>query len=567
MKFFLSLLLVGLLSYGLQAQNCDCDHVLDNLSTTDVNIIHASSFDYAPGDVFCVRGGQMAGLRFLGFKGAPGEPLTFTNCEGAVVINETPHAGITFIESEYIHLTGTGDSNVQYGFHVAQSGAGQVGLNVTAFSTDIEIDHVEIENTGFAGIMAKTDPRCENPTTWRSSGFVLRNLDIHHNYIHHTTGEGIYIGYSGGYKVESNVSCGGQKRFGHWLENVEVHHNLIENVGWDGIQLNLVRSNGKVHNNTILNWATASEFYQDFVLNVTGGTYEVYNNYMRSSGGNVGKGIQVISAQSGSKFYNNMLVNPESHGMFIHARHEFDDPAEGYYIVNNTIIRPGRSGFFYDAQIMHSADQNLVGFRQNEASMYFVNNLVVSPGSNYGVDPTWKLEPESYFDFNTPDTRDAHLFTIYGNFTTRRIDTLGLENPAQDRYAPANSNSVLVDRGSSALPFNLNFDLENDSRAVNGAYDIGAYEFQGISTSSGYAPEESPFSVFPNPAPADNPVYMDLPADDTEVRIVAANGQVQYQAIHDGGQQHLPINRLVAGVYWVQVRRGDVSGAQLLIVQ
>ncbi|WP_367388684.1 hypothetical protein [Lewinella sp. LCG006] len=36
------LLLLGLLTIGLQAQNCNCDHVFTNLSTTDVNIIHAN---------------------------------------------------------------------------------------------------------------------------------------------------------------------------------------------------------------------------------------------------------------------------------------------------------------------------------------------------------------------------------------------------------------------------------------------------------------------------------------------------------------------------------------------
>ncbi len=267
------------------AQNCECDHVLDNLSATNVNIVAASSFDYNPGDVFCIRGGQIAGLRFLGFRGTSEQPLTFINCDGAVLISETAHAGISFIESAHIHLTGTGDVDVEYGFHVTQSGANAMGINIRAFSSDFEIDHIEIENTGFAGIMAKTDPRCDNPQTWRVNGFVLRNLNIHHNYIHHTNGEGIYVGYAGGYRVNSNVTCAGQARFGHWLEDVDVHHNLIESTGWDGIQMSLVRTNGQIHDNIILNWATASEFYQDFVMNILVGPYEVNKTYIRSSGG------------------------------------------------------------------------------------------------------------------------------------------------------------------------------------------------------------------------------------------------------------------------------------------
>lgn len=562
------LLLVGLIASGLQAQNCNCDHIFNDLSTTDVNIIHASSIDYDPGDTFCVQGGeQIAGLRFLGFKGTAAQPLTFINCDGAVVINELPHAGITFIESEHIRITGTGDPDHEYGFHVAQSGPGQVGVSVTGFSTDIEIDHIEIENTGFAGIMAKTDPRCDDPPTWRANGFVLRNLNIHHNYIHHTYGEGIYIGYSGGYKVNSNLTCAGQDRFGHWLENVEVHHNLLENTGWDGIQLNLVRSNGKVHNNTVLNWATSNEFYQDFVINLAGGVYEVYNNYLRSSGSNSGKGMQVISAQSGSKFYNNTIINPESHGIFFHARHEYDNPEEGYYIINNTVIRPGRSGFFYDAEIKESQSPSQIGTRQNDAAMYFVNNLVVSPGTDYGNFPTWKLEPESFFDFNTPDTRDAQLPTIYSNFVTRRMDTVGLVNPAQNLYAPLSANSVLVDRGSSAIPFSIGFDMLNVARPFNGAFDIGAYEYQqGTPTSTTAASASPTFSLYPNPGQASQ-LYIDLAQDDTEVRVYAANGQLHYHDLHQEGVQRLSLDDLPAGVYWVNIRDAEHTQTRQLILK
>lgn len=559
------LLLVGLLASGLQAQNCNCDHVLSNLSTTDINIIHASSIDYDPGDTFCIEGGEIAGLRFLGFRGTAAQPLTFINCDGPVVIHENPHAGITFIESEFIHLTGTGDADTEYGFHVAQSGAGQVGISVRYLSTDIEIDHVEIENTGFAGIMAKTDPRCDDPLTWRVNGYVLRNLNIHHNYIHHTNGEGIYIGYSGGYKVNSNLSCGGQDRFGHWLEDVEVHHNILEDVGWDGIQLGLVRTNGKVHDNTVLNWATHGEFYQDFVFNLTGGTYEVYNNFLRSSGDNNGKGIQVISAQSGSKFYNNTLINPQSHGMFFHARHEFDKPNEGYYIVNNTVIRPGRSGFFYDAEITESLNPSLIGTRQNDAELYFVNNLVVSPGSDYGNFPTWKLEPESFFDFNTPDTRDAQLPNIYGNLATRRVDTLNLVNPAQDMYAPISSTSELVDRGSSAIPFNISFDMMNVARPFNGAYDIGAYEYQSNPTSTSTPSAPVAFALYPNPGVASQ-LKIELTEEESEVRVFDNIGQLRYRKRHSQGHQSLDLNDLPAGIYWVNVRSDNRMQTRQLIL-
>ena len=88
--------------------------------------------------------------------------------------------------------------------------------------------NVEIKNTGFAGIMAKTDPTCSNPKTWRTGGYILQNLNLHHNYIHDTFGEGMYIGYTGGYMVESKKVCDGEYAFGHFLENVQIYDNIVE---------------------------------------------------------------------------------------------------------------------------------------------------------------------------------------------------------------------------------------------------------------------------------------------------------------------------------------------------
>ena len=76
----------------------------------------------------------------------------------------------------------------------------------------------------------------------------LQNFDLHSpvkhshdNYIHHTGGEGVYVGYTGWYKVSSNKTCNPDEEvFGNLLENVNIHHNNFDSTGWDAIQVNLV---------------------------------------------------------------------------------------------------------------------------------------------------------------------------------------------------------------------------------------------------------------------------------------------------------------------------------------
>ena len=68
-----------------------------------------------------------------------------------------PISAIQFRESKYIHVTGTGDSNHEYGLKIIYSKSGTSGISLSSLSSDFEIDHMDISNTGFAGIIAKTD--------------------------------------------------------------------------------------------------------------------------------------------------------------------------------------------------------------------------------------------------------------------------------------------------------------------------------------------------------------------------------------------------------------------------
>lgn len=464
---------------NLLGQDCHCDITLPNLSENSFNTIDKNSIDYNPGDVICIPKGQYAGIAFVGIQGTENEYITITNCGGQVLFSEPTKSAISFRFSNHIRLTGTGSAESKYGIKVqAAPGAGAAGINIGSFSSDFEIDFIEIQHTGFAGIVGETDPKCDEPDTWRRNGYVLQNLNIHHNYIHYTGGEGIYLGYTGGYKVSSNVSCDGEFVFGHWLENIKVHHNRLENIGWDG-QLSLTRKFGSVHDNLIKSYGLQNEVFQNFAMSIGGGTYDIYNNTIINSDEGYGQGIQLISAKSNSKIFNNVIVKPDFHGIFIHNRHQFDNENSGYLIANNTIVNPGDSGIFYNTAITESEELNLIGAEQATVPTYFINNLIIDPGSQHEVQDNWKGYRENFIDFNDIRSRDLSRGRIATNLFTRKADTLCLASVEENDFRPAFNRSPLVDSGSNLSFEGVVFDRNNEHRPQNQRFDIGAFEFEG----------------------------------------------------------------------------------------
>jgi hypothetical protein len=141
-------------------------------SSCDYTVIQSGDYSAlnlsAGGNTVCIQAGTYTGLKFIGLNGSPSEPIIYRNLGGQVVFQNTNNNqnGINFDNCRYFKVTGTGDPNVYYGLKVAKTGSGGMGITVGGKSSDCEIERVEISNTGFAGIMAKTDPSCDS-TTWR----------------------------------------------------------------------------------------------------------------------------------------------------------------------------------------------------------------------------------------------------------------------------------------------------------------------------------------------------------------------------------------------------------------
>ena len=460
---------------ALIAQDCDCDLTLEGLNQNQLNFVFGETLELEEGDTICIPSGQYAGIRFYDIIGSSEDYITIVNCGGPVIIEESVQTAISFQRSQYIQFKGIPTEDSSYGFNVKSTNIGAQGVEITNLSSDIIIDNIEVSGSGFAGIMAKTDPDCSRPETLRDGGFVMRNIIIKNNYVHHTHGEGIYVGYTGTRLHATNYFCDGVPIFAHWNENITVENNLFENIGLDAIQLNLVTQNGIVRNNTIKDYAIRQEAFQDYAMSIGTGRYDIYNNKVTNVTDYQGRGLQLLSAFSGSKIFNNLIVNPKQQGVFIHMRDPFGSN-EGYLIANNTIVNPQNAGILYNTKIIEYENEEDYLRDQDEVQTKFINNLIIGPLHDYRHSNTWKGRAENFIDFNSVSTRNAIRSHIVGNIFSEDIDELHLMMTSNSFYAPQSMTSSLVDVGEDLTGYGITFDIENNPRPMGQGYDVGAFE-------------------------------------------------------------------------------------------
>lgn len=146
--------------------------------------VDGAQLNIAPGSYVAFEAGTRGNIYLKNFEGAPGKPITFINAKGGqTIFKGSSWSAIKVGGCKNIRITGTGSSSHKYGIVVD---GGHNSISLSELTTDFEIDHIEVMNSGFAGIMAKTDPKCD-PKTWREN-FVMRNVSIHHNYVHDVGG-------------------------------------------------------------------------------------------------------------------------------------------------------------------------------------------------------------------------------------------------------------------------------------------------------------------------------------------------------------------------------------------
>ncbi|WP_247236291.1 malectin domain-containing carbohydrate-binding protein [Telluribacter sp. SYSU D00476] len=430
----LLLVLLSVLPQVARAQACGCTTTI-----TASGIYDGSQMDVKPGDVVCIQAGTYSRFRFINFQGTAEQPITIKNCGGAVNIAHATYFGALDIwESRHIKLTGAGDSATPYGIVISGTGSGASGLVVGAKTTDIEIDHVEISGTGFAGMLIKTDPACD-PTTWRQN-FTMNNVVVRDNYVHNTGAEGIYIGHTSYQGV--SLTCNGTTvtALPHLIYGLKIYNNIVKETGADGIQY-ACAPDAEVYNNQVETYGTDPfAAHQNMGIQIGAGAGGLcYNNKVLNGTGN---GILVTDYVGGLKVYNNLIVSPGGYGIFTDDR---TVPAQGsgLTIANNTIVTPG------------SETIRMYGSRTTKA---LYNNLLVAPQNGlYVVHGNGATSTEST------------------NIKVAQVSEANFVNSAAGNYNLLVS-SPAVNTGTDVSAWGIVSDLQGRVRPLGGAFEIGAYE-------------------------------------------------------------------------------------------
>jgi hypothetical protein len=419
--------------------DCNCTYTVPASTHT----VDGQTLGLKPGSTICLNAAFKYGhIVFKNIKGTALAPITIKNCGGTVAVNGTGYPYALKTEtSQYFRITGGEGSAL--GIKVT---AGSQGLTLDKLSTEFEVDHLEIGNSGFAGIMAKTDPDCNNKATLRGN-FTMRNILLHDNYVHDTGGEGFYVGNSF-YTAGVSTSCG--TLFAHTLEGVKIYNNVIKNSGWESIQVGSTPKGAEVFNNRIENYGTKNVKYQNNGVQFgEGGHGKFYGNYI-----NGGKGIALMIIGNGENFaHDNVIVNAGTMGIFCDER---ADIASGFKFINNTIINPGTDGMRIYADLV----PNIV-----------LNNIIVNPGS--------------YASYSYPRTgNDAYVYLLSktlkiqmaNNQFTRDINSLKFTSPSTFNYS-LTATSPALNKGANISSYNIPVDFAKNPRLKGTAYDIGAYEY------------------------------------------------------------------------------------------
>lgn len=340
--------------------------------------IDGNGMGILPGDTLLLESGLRKSLKISNIKGDSLHYVVISNYGGDVIIENTDfHYGFAIVNCQFFRLTGNHENGKSYGIRILKTGKGANGLGIGELSTNYEVDHIEIANTGFSGIFALSQPTCD--LSANKGHFEQRNTIIRDNYIHDTYGEGMYIGHS--FYTGYTIKCNDESKlvYPHEIKGLKVYNNLLKNIGYDGIQVCSATENTEIYNNQIFNYGTKKEETQHSGIQIGAGTkLRCYNNAILSG---TGTGIMMLG-YADSYIYNNVIVNagkdfyPDDaslriHGIFVDDRLTLSNTS--HYIVNNTIISPKSDGIRFISTL---STKNVVA-----------NNLIINPGSKYLYEP------------------------------------------------------------------------------------------------------------------------------------------------------------------------------------
>ncbi len=471
----LTFLLSSLNSIG-QTVNCDYEITPERSSITKI--------EFQPGDTICLMAGSRGDLYLKNITGTAENPIVIINKGGQSIINSDLSYGLKFAESKYVVISGSGDQNIEYGIYIQQVTNGN-GLDIGNLSSDFEVEHIEISNTKTSGIVAKTEPNCIYLAD--RDNFTMFNVKIHHNYIHNTGNEGMYIGSSFflGQSVCDSI------QFPHIIDGVEIYNNRVEYTGWDAIQVGSAINSCNVHDNFIYKDSQAEALYQmSGIMINTGSSCHVYNNQVIDG---KGTGISMHST-GGQKIFNNLIVNAGRDYLF-------DDQTKqkfGIFCKYTYIQAPDSSFHFYNNTIINPKSDGIRFMNDHSEKNRFINNIIINPGAydyykNLGSSD---YEADDAYIHNYLDK--AVIFSINNIFERSAKTQFFADTLSYDYHLT--TKSPAVNTGYDLSVKGIVFDIENNSRPFGNYFDIGAYELQLLTSIFSIEQPNQKLMLSPNPA-------------------------------------------------------------------
>lgn len=418
-----------------------CDHVVNGYLTD------GKALNIKPGDIICLDGGVTYDrLVFRNIVGTKSQPIIIRNCGGVAKIYSKEAFGIKFENSKDFKLSGDGTSD-KYGIKVTTEKGFYVTMEL--FTTDFEISKVEVagafanglgDKSGFAGIGVKTSPYqdCDLFKDPTRKAWIMRNIKIHHNYVHDIGGEGIYMGH-GFYKGRLESQCT-SITYSHSIQGVRIYDNLIQNVAYDGIQIKNADSDVEVYRNTIRNYGTKNvDTHNEGLFIGEGTTGKFYRNTVDTGTGN-GSQIQGIGNLT---VFDNVFINSGQNGIYGCYGDYVTRLSDGYFhIFNNTIYNSSEIGF-----VFHN---DLGGPKR------FHNNLIVKAGTL---------------------TKKSANVEMINNILTNDESSMLFSNVA-GKNLRLKVGSPAIDAGVNLTGYGVTFDFDGKPRPSGSALDIGAFEYR-----------------------------------------------------------------------------------------
>jgi len=403
-----------------------------------------------PGDRICFKGGTRTGIKLINIHGTAALPVIISNESNSSVVISAPVSYGNVVEVDnvsYVKFSGSNNPSVKYGIEIT---GGQMGINFQQLSSDFEVDHLYVHNTGCVGIVAKTDPTCD-ASTWRGR-FTMKNTSFHDNLVSNTGCEGFYIGNSH-YDSGVGMTCNGtnQTVWEHDVVNVKVYNNTVQNTANEGIQVGSAISGCEVHHNSMTNFGTKAGYGQDNGFQAGGGTTQarVYSNVI-----DTGNGYAVWDSGGGGIYFNNIIRNALMGGFSL-IDYAGNYAPTGFMVMNNTMV--------------NCSQFDILMYSEAPATSQFANNIfVTNQASGY-----------TYIKYNAPNAQKRTV--EYNNLKTNNIASVKFANAAGLDFHLL-TGSPAINAGIDLLSFGVSVDKDGKLRI--GAFDQGAFEFGGATNSA-----------------------------------------------------------------------------------